>query len=98
MPILLLILIASIVLALDIKATWLLSRSSYFDANQKILQLVLIWLVPVLGAVLVWTLTANIPKRRFTTDLRDHAGNDDGWIRPDSSASDIGGGDVGGSD
>lgn len=98
MPILLLILIASIVLALDIKATWLLNRSSYYDANQKMLQLALIWLVPVVGAILVWSLTANTPKRRFTTDLRDHTGNDDGWIRSDSSASDIGGGDAGGSD
>jgi hypothetical protein len=98
MPILLLILIASIVLALDIKATRLLNRSSYYDANQKMLQFALIWLVPVLGAILVWSLTTDTPKRRFTTDLRDHAGYDDGWIRSDSSASDIGGGDAGGSD
>lgn len=98
MPILLLILIASIVLALNIKATLLLNGSSHYDANQKVLQLALIWLVPVLGATLVWTLIANSPKRRVTTDLRDHAGNDDGRIRHDSSASDIGGGDAGGSD
>lgn len=98
MPILLLILIAFIVLALDIKATLLLNRSVYYDANQKMLQLALIWLVPFFGAILVWSLTANTPKRRFTTDLRDQAGNDDGWIRHDTSASDIGGGDAGGSD
>lgn len=98
MPITLLILIAFIVLILDIKASLLLNRSSYYDANQKILQLALIWLVPVLGALLVWALTANTPKRRFTTDLKDAAGNDDGWIRHDSPASDIGGGDAGGSD
>lgn len=98
MPILLLILVASIVLALNIKATLLLNGSTYYAANQKMLQLVLIWLVPVLGAILVWSLTANTPKRRFTTDLRNHAGNDDGWIRPDSSASDIAGGDASGGD
>lgn len=98
MPMLLLVLIASIVFALNIKATWLLSRSAYFDAKQKLLQLALIWLVPVLGAVLVWSLTSDTPKRRLTTDLRDQAGNDDGWIRSDSCASEIGGGDAGGSD
>ena len=98
MPITLLILIAFIVLILDIKASLLLNRSSYYDANQKILQLALIWLVPVVGALLVWALTANTPKRRFTNALKDAAGNDDGWIRHESPVSNIGGGDAGGSD
>lgn len=98
MSILLLTLIVSIGLALDIKATLLLNRSSYYDANQKMLQLALIWLVPVFGAILVWSLTAEPPKRRLTTDLRDYAGSDDGGIRSDSSAADMGGGDAGGND
>ena len=98
LPIILLILIASVVLALNIKATWLLNRNAYYDANQKIFQLALIWLVPILGAVLVWSLTADAPQGRFTTDLSDHVGYDDGKIRSDSAAFDIGGGDAGGSD
>lgn len=96
MPVALLVLIAFVILVLNIKATLLLTHSSYYGATQKALQLALVWLVPVLGAALVWSLVIDTPRGRFTTDLRDYSGNDDGYIRSDSSASDIEGGDAGG--
>lgn len=98
MPLALLVLIALVILALNIKATLLLTHSSYYDAKQKVLQLALVWLVPVLGAILVWSLATDTPRGRFTTDLRNYSGNDDGYIRSDSSASEIEGGDAGGSE
>ena len=89
MNIVLLILVA-IILVLDVRATWVLVRSSYYDAKQKLFQLVLVWLIPVLGAILVWSLAADSSGKRTTTDLSDRFGNDDGNIRLDNYSSNSG--------
>ncbi len=94
MNIVLLILVATI-MALNIKATWVLARSSYYDKRQKLFQLALIWLFPVLGAILVWSLAADCSGERINSDLSDRIGNDDGNVLFDNYSSD-GGGDGGG--
>lgn len=94
MNIVLLILVA-IILALNVRATWVSVRSSYYDKKQKLFQLALVWLVPVLGAILVWSLAADSSGERITTDLSDRLGNDDGNIRQDNYSSE-GGGEGGG--
>jgi uncharacterized membrane protein YgcG len=83
-------------MALNAKATLVLSRSPYYGAKQKLFQLVLVWLLPIVGAVLVWSLATDTKSQRFTTDLQDRGGFDDGHMRFDDSSFDGGGGDGGG--
>lgn len=49
---------ALILLALNIKASLVLKRAACYERKQKQLQLVLVWLLPVAGGILVWTLAA----------------------------------------
>lgn len=91
MNIVLLILVA-IIFALNIKATWVLAHSSYYDKRQKLFQLALVWLFPVLGAILVWSLATDPSNERITSDSSDRFGNDDGNIWLDNYPSDGGGG------
>ena len=97
MNIILLVLVA-LATILNVKAMLVLFRSPYYDTKQKIFQLGLVWLVPILGAVLVWSLATDTKTERVTTDLKDRSGNDDGHIRLDNSSLESGGGDAGGSD
>ena len=92
MNIVLLILVA-IILVLNVKATWVLVRSTYYDAKQKLFQLALVWLIPILGAVLVWSLATDSSGKRVATDLSGGSASDDGDIRLDSYSSEGGGGD-----
>jgi hypothetical protein len=91
-----LLILVAIILVLNVKATWVLVRSSYYDAKQKLFQLALVWLLPVLGAILVWSLATDSSSKRNTTDLSDRFGNDDGNIRLDNYSSE--GGSNGGGD
>ena len=45
-----------VVTAVQLRVTWRLLRSSMYEWPQKRLQLALIWLVPVLGAIVVHTM------------------------------------------
>jgi hypothetical protein len=90
-----LLILVAIILALNVNATWVLVRASYYDTRQKLFQLVLIWLIPILGAILVWSLATDSSGKRATTDLTDGSGSDDGDIRLDNYSSE-GGGDGGG--
>lgn len=88
MNILLLILI-SIILGLNLKASWALSHSTYYDKKQKLIQYFFVWLLPVLGGVLVWSLAVETSSKRLSTDLSDHFGY--GANSPSESTGDIGG-------
>jgi len=90
-----LLILVVIVSALNIKATLVLARSQYYETKQKLVQLALVWLIPVLGAILVWGLATDSPGERITTDLTDHLGIDDGNLRL-ANYSPEGGGDGGG--
>ena len=97
MSFIILILLA-LVAALNVKATLDLARSSYYSPKQKLFQLALVWLIPIVGAVLVWSLAVDSKTERVTTDLKDRGGNDDGHIRLENSSFEGGGGDAGGGD
>ena len=81
-----LFILVAVLTALNIKTTLVLARCAYYDTKQKLFQLALVWLLPVVGAILVWSLATDAPCKRVSTDLNDRGGNDDGHIRLDSSA------------
>jgi hypothetical protein len=93
-----LVAIILIVISINVIATLAVVRSYRYDRLQKWFQGAVIWLIPVLGGLLAWTLARDTKTERTTLDLRDHGGNDDGHIRLDSYSSDHGAGDVAGHD
>jgi len=85
-----------IVVAINLKATLVLARSTSYSQGQKWVQLGLIWLAPVVGAILVWSLAEDRQSERVITDLSDKGGIDDGQVRHDHASFDAGGGGEGG--
>lgn len=88
---------------LNICATFVLVLSARYDTQQKWWQMGIIWLLPVIGAILVWSLARDATGERVTTDFRNRAGFDDGDLREENYSSGGGGsaessGDGGGSD
>lgn len=75
-------------LLLNLGSSWALARSSRYSRRQKQLQFALIWLLPMVGALLVWALAKDRPGDRLTTDLSGCDGNGDGYIRHDDYSSD----------
>jgi hypothetical protein len=74
---------------LNAAATFVLVRSGRYDRGQKILQTLLVWLVPVVGALLVWALARDTITNRTTMDLTD--GNAlDSYMIPDGMGEGIG--------
>lgn len=90
-----LFLLLAIVIAINIKVVVVLVHSPYYSPKQKLFQLALVWLLPILGAALVWSLAIDTRTERVTTDLQDRGGNDDGHIRLDNSLHEVSGGDAG---
>lgn len=86
-----LIVLLLIVAALNLKATYVLAHSFCYDSKQKLFQFVLVWLLPIIGAILVLTILRETPTEKVTTDLSDRGGNGDGHIRLDNYSSEDGG-------
>lgn len=84
-----LILLLVLLVALNSSATYALVRSQRYARKQKLLQAILVWFVPIVGALLVWTLARDTPTCRLTTDLTDGAGLD-GYKIPDGVGEGIG--------
>ena len=57
------------VLWLNIKATKAVLRDDLSDRNQRLMQLALVWLLPVIGAVIV--LAVNRPAEKASCKYRD---------------------------
>jgi hypothetical protein len=53
MDIVLLIAVAAIPLWLNVRATFLVYRDTFSERRQKIAQLLFVWLVPVVGAIVI---------------------------------------------
>ena len=84
-----LMLLTVLLVGLNSAATYVLVRSQRYDRRQKILQALLVWLIPVIGALLVWSLARDTNANRVTTDLTDRAGLD-GYKIPDGVGEGIG--------
>ncbi len=72
-------------------AVW---RSDAIDMRQRLFQTLFIWVLPILGASLVWSLNRPIRSERVTTDLADRVGSSvavDDNIRLGNDAADLGG-------
>lgn len=85
---------AMLAVALNVFATLLIVRSDRYDTPQKCYQAALVWLIPVIGAVLVWSLAKDPPAERVSTDLRDRLGGQGSY--ENTSSADVGSGDGGG--
>lgn len=84
-----LILLVLLLVALNSYATYALVHSLRYDRRQKLLQFLLVWFVPIVGALLVWSLARDKHTGRVTTDLTDRAGLD-GHKIPDGVGEGIG--------
>ncbi len=81
-----------LLVALNGYASLVLVRSPYYDARQKLLQLAIIWLIPVIGALLVWALARpDAPTKPRRYDIGDIVGSDLGGYSFDDSSRDTGG-------
>lgn len=80
--------------ALNAYATVVLVRSPRYDRRQKWRQGGLIWLLPVIGAILVWSLAHDAKAPLFSGGFGSSTGLGDGVVGADGcSSSDAGGGD-----
>lgn len=50
--------LALLLLALNLKASFILSRAACYERRQKVIQYFLVWLVPIAGGILVWALAS----------------------------------------
>lgn len=82
-------LLVVLLVAFNSSATYALVRSQRYDGRQKLLQVLLVWFVPIVGALLVWSLVRDTHTDRVTTDLADRAGLD-GYKIPDGVGEGIG--------
>jgi len=78
--------IIAALVGLNAFATAVVARSSPYEPRQKLLQYGFIWLVPLIGGVLSWSLAREEKARRLTTDLTDSSAPDDGDLRLSDSA------------
>ena len=60
-----------IVFWMNIKATLLVVRDSLSDARQRLLQLLMVWLLPILGAVIVFSV--HRPTEKHSGNYREPA-------------------------
>ena len=85
-----LLLLTLLLAGLNVVATYVLVGSQRYDHRQKFLQALLVWFVPMVGALLVWSLARDPTASRITTDLADGAGLD-GHKIPDGVGEGMGG-------
>lgn len=84
-----LILLTVLLVSVNSTATYVLVRSQRYDHRQKLFQALLVWFVPIVGALLVWSLARDTKASQITTDLTDRAGLD-GYKIPDGVGEGIG--------
>ena len=84
-----LILLTVLLVGLNSAATYVLVRSQRYQRRQKLFQALLVWFVPIVGALLVWSLARDTNASRLTTDLTDKGGLD-GYKIPDGVGEGIG--------
>ncbi|MES2902169.1 MAG: hypothetical protein V4723_20750 [Pseudomonadota bacterium] len=78
-----LLLILGMVLLLNVLATLAVSRDDYAEPRQKLFQTIVVWVVPILGALLLLGIhrKPEKPSRSYRADS-DNIGDDFGTQRP----------------
>lgn len=90
--------LVALAVVLNAYATLVLVRSPRYDLRQKWYQLGIVWLLPLAGAILVWSLAHDARYLWTTTNLGGSSGLDDGDVRLNNYSSGEGGYDGGGGD
>jgi len=91
--------LVAIGLVLNALATFIAIRSPLFENKQKWLQILVIWILPLGGGLLVWYFARDTLHRKMTASSDGQDGIDDGDIRLENYSNDnFGGGDTGGGD
>ncbi len=71
-----LILLIILVLGGNSVATYILIRCRHDERRQKLFQVLFVWFVPIVGALLVCSLAWDTSTNRVATDLTDNGGLD----------------------
>lgn len=82
-----------IVLWMDIKATTLILRDSLSEPLQRVIQLIMVWLLPILGAIIVFAVHRPIEKHPETYKEPPDPGDDFGFPRHSARGRSNDGGD-----
>ena len=84
----------TILVGINVFVSAMVWRSGLFTRSQKLMQSCVIWLIPILGPALTWSVLRGAETERLTTDLADRRGSpvaDGEDIRLDTDAADVGG-------
>jgi ABC-type nickel/cobalt efflux system permease component RcnA len=84
---LLLFLLLALGIAVNACATAVLVRSPRYDLWQKWMQFGIIWLLPAVGAFLVWSMARDTGSRPVATSHGNDEGIDYGDLRPENHSS-----------
>jgi hypothetical protein len=77
------LILAAIVLWMDGKATLLVIRDSLSDPRQRLIQLLMVWLLPILGAIIVFSVHRPAEKHPGHYKELPDPGDDFGFSRLD---------------
>lgn len=82
----------------NVAISWIVARAPIYSRAQKLWQMALVWLVPLVGAVTVWSILRQARSVQITEragiDLTDQVGNPGGpgeHFNVQADAADIGG-------
>lgn len=89
----LLLALIGIVLWMDIKATMLILRDSLSEPRQRAVQLLMVWLLPILGAIIVFAVHRPAEKHPGTYREPPDPGDDFGFPRHSARGRSSDGGD-----
>lgn len=92
----LLFVLVALAIVLNAYATLVLARSPRYDLRQKWLQLGIVWLLPLVGAIAIWSLAHDARSPWATTNFGADSGFGGGDVRLDNYSSGEGGDDGGG--
>ena len=58
-----------LVLMANVYVSFVVARSSIYEFHQKLLQVAIVWIIPIVGVLLVWSIFRGASPPRATTDL-----------------------------
>jgi hypothetical protein len=85
--------LVAIVLWMDVKATMHILRDSISEPSQRLMQLLIVWLLPILGAIIVFAVHRPVEKHSGKYRELPNPGDDFGFPRCDRGGRSNNGGD-----
>ena len=65
---------------INISVTWIVALSSTYSRTQKTFQILLIWILPIFGALLCWHVLRGIRPEKHSTDFTNEYGYGDSTL------------------